>query len=176
MKKFITEEYGHWRLCEELRGAFRACIADDSTRFALSYIKVEKDCLVATEGRRLLCIETVHNIPEGLYYLTKDGYMLDDSPDVNFVKWRDVIPNDLKDVTASDVEVNENYVLDLIAYSLNRVGVYFHIEMMLEPIKALCGLLAHPVKIEAKKDGPVKISGDIEHGKFVYLQMPLTKK
>ncbi len=70
--------------------------AKENTRYSISYVLVEKDCFVATDGRRLHIAYFKHKYETGLYEVVKKNksliVLLKVDTDDKFPKWRDIIP------------------------------------------------------------------------------------
>lgn len=77
-----------------LRYVLRAA-AKENTRYAMCGVNIEPGILVATDKKRLHYAENDHPFESGFYEIAKNaasGVVLIPMPDVNFPKWREIIP------------------------------------------------------------------------------------
>lgn len=105
--ELTKNSYGSTKLLDALRFIVKAR-AKESTRYAISAILVEKDCIVATDGRRLHWVNINHPFEEGLYDVVKctRSYIFLKPHDgkLKFPRWRDIVPKHKIYFTASAIE------------------------------------------------------------------------
>ena len=70
--------------------------AKDSSRYAIQYVKIEEDMLLATDGHRLHIAHVKHPWEPGFYEVLKNNQtkmlLLRVDTDLKFPTWQDVIP------------------------------------------------------------------------------------
>lgn len=176
--KAIKKNHGHWQLSDLLRRMLMECKAEESTRYAITGIHVGKDVLVSTDGHRLVELQVKHNVPEGNYFCTSDGYLLDITGE-SFPKYKDIIPEKStlrKIVETSSEGIGEN-IIGLILGELCHSGCVIKLSLYENPIKilseALIGKCCVYVHKTEPKERPFIIEAETSIGDLCYVQMPI---
>jgi hypothetical protein len=171
------QEYGHWKLPPQVTELLLECRAKESTRYAINGIRVGEGVLVATDGRRLIEVKTQHKIPEGNYFCTTDGFLLD-GMEGNFPNHQSIFPN--KDELRKIVEVDSGCgeeVIGLILGELCHVGCIVKLLLYQRPIEILSEILEGKTKAyvhsERPAESPFIIEAETSLGDIRYIQMPV---
>jgi hypothetical protein len=163
-------------LLAECIAEYSTCIAEYSTRYKINRVKIENDKMIVTDGRRLLKLEITHNLKQGLYYLTSDGFLLQDK-DGAFPKYQEILDPINKHICKHTVILTPDE--NILFYKIAKTGHAVNLEWLKKIITLLmdCGTSDIDVYIdpEAKGDKPIKLSGKISGGSFQYTQMPMSK-
>ncbi|HEC66562.1 MAG TPA: hypothetical protein ENI23_14900 [bacterium] len=174
--KRIEKNHGHWQLRGDLRDILIECRAEESTRYAISGIHVGENVLASTDGRRLVELQATHKIPEGNYFCTTDGFLLN-TIEGNFPKYKDIIPE--KSTLKKIVEVSAagGNIIGLILGELCHAGCIIKLSLYEKPIeilsKAICGNCKVYVNKDSAADHPFMIEVETSFGDLRYIQMPI---
>ncbi len=180
--KFITNEIGHHRLHDSVRSMLHNTVAKSGTRYALEYVFVEENRLVATNGKKLIVIEKQHKIKPGLYYLTDDGFLLADVDNSHYPKYQKILLDE-SEVTVTQIPLcdTSEIAFSLVVYHLNQQKIMFDIFALQESLPREldyddCVLKTispdHPFQLEFV----ISTHHGSDCAKIVYLQMPTVKK
>ena len=180
--RYIEKKYGHWQLRGDLREMLIECRAESSTRYAIVGIHVGKNKLAATDGRRLVELHVNHKIPQGNYFCTVDGFLLD-TIEGNFPKYEDIIPekSELKKIceVSSGEGVGDN-IIGLILGELCHAGCIVKLSLYENPIKILSGVIAGKCRVyisnTTPEERPFMIEAETSIGDLCYVQMPINVK
>lgn len=181
-ERFITNEMGHYRLHGAVKSMLQNTLAKTSTRYALEYVFVEENKLVATNGKKLIVIEKRHEIDPGLYHLTDDGFLLADVDNSRYPKYHDILL-DKSEVTVTPISLcdTSEIAFSRVVYHLNQQKVMFDIFALQESLPLELDYDDCVLKT-ISPDHPFQLEFSIStcHGsdcaKVVYLQMPTGKK
>lgn len=101
-------------------------VSKETTRYAITHVKIEAGHFVATNGERLHIAEIEHEYEPGLYEVIKCNQsivvLFKDDDAGNFPKWRDIVPEHESYFDASPV----NYDLttgQTVAFGLAQKGI-----------------------------------------------------
>jgi len=175
-KSLITKEFDHWQLNRTLTTVLRNTAAKETTRFAISYIYVGKNELVATDGRKLVIVKTKHDIKKGLYHLTKEGFLLSCSPVERFPKYKTFVLDSKKSKTAKIRGYTPKELFNEITFMLHQADIRFDSLMLKE---SLFFAFQHASNCTVETIGlnkPFQVCFDLNKAKIVYVQMPLLRE
>ena len=147
-----------------------AAMATENTRYAINKLCVQKDCIVATDGRRLHVAHFDHNLEEGFYEVVKNNkstlLMFQVEPDGNFPKWQEVVPKSNSYFNAYTNRYFIEYVLGGLAKKDVGINRNFLSPFLYEEY------IEWKVSFSAK-DRPVKFESKIDKIKIMAVLMPL---
>lgn len=179
--KHIEKIHEHWKLNGLLREMLLECRAkEEVSRFDIEGIRVGKNILASTDGHRLVELHVKHNIPQGNYFCTADGFLLD-TIEGNFPKYEDIIPDKSKSKIIVDTSTGygEN-IIGLILGELCHAGCICKLSFYGQPIKILSEVIDGKCKVYVNKtepsDHPFMIEAETSIGDFCYVQMPIQVK
>lgn len=178
--KYIEKNHGHWQIKGLLKKILMECRAKETSRYAINGICVGENTFASTDGRRLVELQFNHKIPEGNYFCTSDGYLLD--LEGNFPKYKDIIPKkkDLKRIVKVESQsVGEN-VIGLIIGELCHAGCVIKLSLYQRPITILSKVLSGTCEVYISKvepeSHPFIIEVETSIGHLRYVQMPVNVK
>lgn len=101
----MIKEYGASYKIDRYHPAFKhlrfvaVAVSSDETRMGMNYLKVEKNKIIATDGRRLHMVEIDPPVEPGLYEVIKNNtrdivIARDDNPKTEYPNYDRVIPTD----------------------------------------------------------------------------------
>lgn len=178
--KYIEKNHGHWQLRGNLRDLLLECQAEEAIRYATDGIYVGKNTIVSTDGRRLIELKIKHNIPEGNYFCTADGFLLD-FMDGNFPKYKDIIPDKSKSkkIVETSADVG-GHIVGLILGELCHARCITMLSFYQRPIEILsqilCGKCEVYVHETEPREQPFMIEAETAVGDLRYIQMPIAVK
>ena len=153
-----TEYFGKldlYRLHPKLKGLLKECKAVESSKYDIDMVKVEKERLVVTDGRRMLILDFTHEIKPGLYYLSGEGFLLPyKGKKQEYPKYNDVIPK---------VDEKDMFVLGDSSYVFSKALKEASKSVMLD-----VGMYADFVR-QINKLGPNEIGYHVEPEKCIYI-------
>ena len=173
-KKFITKEIGHYRINGVLRSILQDSVAEASDRYALDYLLVELDKLVATDGKKMAVVSKKHDIPHGMYYITEDGFLLKTDDNQRYPAYKNILlPDSEVTVTVIPSETKPEVAFRVIVAHLNREGMIFDILALLGVL--LPGIGGQPCTVKTiSPEHPFQIEFDVGQQTYItYLQMPV---
>ncbi len=181
-ERFITNEIGHHRLHGAVKSMLQNTLAKTSTRYALEYVFVEENRLVATNGKKLVVIEKEHDIEPGLYYLTVDGFLLADVDGNSYPKYQSILLDE-SEVTVTPITLCDmpQIAFSLIVYHLNQHKILFDMFILQESLLLDVDYDDCILKtISPDRPFQLEFSISTRHGsdcaKVVYMQMPIHEK
>ena len=171
-------EFDHIKFGGHFRMLLKACIAKESSRYAINGVKIDKDGFTATNGRLLFnYADTKHATQHGIYHLTSEGFGLLNVDAGNFPKWQSIVPKDKDVKSVYGVSGMSEHARHNIVYHLNRSGVVFRTDWALDVFARLDQLWAKKIVAYAYKEEPgthpLVVRGEIKDVRFVYIQMPI---
>lgn len=123
-RKPLQVEYGIPRVSDAIAKLFFLVKAKESTRYSLNYVCVDEKRMTVTDGWRLLSLELPHEVFPGMYFLTKEGFLLRVADDEagKFPKYDEIISKTTREIchlTELDDLINDSTIL----FTLARAGV-----------------------------------------------------
>jgi hypothetical protein len=172
----ITEKYEHWQLNPVMASILLETVHDEPSRHALQCVCVEDENFIATNGRKLVVIEQSNKIDNGIYFLTKDGFLLPCPEEGSFPKWRDVCLKDAQKQEINGVDTAE-HILSKIVYFLNKADMLFDFTLLQDSLLPVLEFTDECV-LETKLSGDpfqirLKVSIRNRSAKILYIQMPM---
>jgi len=152
---------GYWQVQQEVRDILRIC--DVPARYYYrNLVRVEKEELVATDGRVLVRVLCDHDIRPGYYYMTWDGFLLPHRdkqatiPDHTYLfEGHEKLMND------TELSRRPSGVLDRICYVLACEGIAVPVRQVQHVVDALIVAMCRDLSVFRKKDSDIfLISGD----------------
>lgn len=177
----VVKDHETWKLSRNWLLLLRACRAEDASRWAFQHFYVGQNTIVATNDRQLCEVTMKHEMQPGLYWPTREGFLLPDPQAGNFPKHESIIVRPKKeDIVACEVP-HDDATIAAMVYKINRNGeMALNISMFLEVICALMRIGIREIHLMwgKKEQGPIQIECSMCMGKDVdclvrYLQMPL---
>ncbi|KKL96598.1 hypothetical protein LCGC14_1842880 [marine sediment metagenome] len=179
MKRLI-KEYGHWKIQSPLWEFIDSCRSDVPTRFSIEHVYVPENRLVATDGRRLIVVNIEHKIKEGLYPVTKDGYLLKADVDGEFPKYQDIVPDKKNMTHIVESEDRLEIASFLVLGALVNAGCIVDLKKFLPPMKALekikAGCINVWVDAAEPELRPFMLECQTSLDLVTYIQMPVRVK
>jgi len=174
----ITKEHGYPKIDKKYGRLLKTCLSKKEIRFAIQYIEVRKDSLVATDGKKLLVIYCEHNLNIGLYYLSSEFLLLKTESDKKFPKWEDIIKKDLKQIKIGYF-YDQSILLSNLIYKINNAGVLINFDLYEPVMRKVAALgvsdMVLEVGTENAKNYPIQLKFTKGKDKFVFALMPLLK-
>ncbi len=174
VKKFITKEIGHYRINGVLRAILQDSVAEKSQRWALEYILVKEEKLVATNGNKMVVVNRKHDIPHGIYYVTDDGFLLKTDDNDRFPKYQNILLDDAEvKVTIIPSAEKPEVAFGAIVAHLNREGMVFDVLALLGVL--LPGISGQGCIVKTiSPEHPFQIEFDVGQQTYItYIQMPV---
>jgi hypothetical protein len=147
----------------------------------MQYIQVNSDCLVATDGLRLIVFRSEIKIDTGLYFLTQGRWLLPARITGQYPKWKSIILSPQKKRVAYKMD-NLSDPGQLL-WAINReTDSAMSLELFLPVTKALLALNSYDIRLvvgrKTKTGEPIQIEGKssyLDHElSFTYVQMPIS--
>ncbi len=174
-KKFITKEHEYYRTNGALRSMLQDTVAGHNAQYALEYVLVEPDKLVATDGKKMVVIRIKHDVPPGLYYITEDGFLLKTDDNDRYPKYRSILLDDaeVKVITTIPYKSKLEVAFGSIVAHLNREGMIFDVIALLGVL--LPGISDQYCKVKTiSPEHPFQIEFNLDDKACVtYIQMPV---
>lgn len=157
-----------------------SCAAKKPTRYAADGIGVTEKDIASTDGRRLIILELEHGIKPGVYFVTKDGWLLERT-DGRFPPYLNIFPkrHELKLLA----EIEDTGMLGAIAVILGKLvqaECICDIGLLYGPRCLFCQIEISKMAVYVSKkkpaENPFLIEGSCSFGKLQYLQMPVNWK
>jgi len=173
----IEKNHGHWQLKGNLKILLMECRAKESSRYAINGVHIGKNVLAATDGHRLVELQFEHNIPEGNYFCTADGFLLNFT-DGKFPKYRDIIPKKSQLKKIVEISSSGENAIGLIIGEICHAGCICKLSLYKKPIAILSKVIAGMCRVYVSKKEPEHrpfiIEAETSIGDLCYVQMPIS--
>ncbi len=146
-------------------------MATEPSRYSIDMVKVVKDKLMVTDGRRCFVLRAEHNIKPGLYFMTSEGFLLH-AKGTGFPSLEDVLPKTVED---SMVLGDPYFVFSKILRDANKKSA-FAVELYAPFIEKIGKLGPEEISWKFTEADALYITGSLaetESAIFEYVQMPI---
>lgn len=174
-KKIAITEYFEriktFKINGKIKALLKELMATEPSRYSIDMVKVVKDKLMVTDGRRCLILRAEHKISPGLYFMTSEGFLLH-AKGSGFPSLKDVLPEKVDD---SLVLGDPYFVFSLVLREASKSGA-FSVELYSSFIEKANKLGPEEISWKMTKEGALYITGSLsetESAIFEYVQMPI---
>ena len=171
----LKKKYGYWQIAGPERGLLKECVAQEkSGQYDIRLIYCSDGYLSATDGRRLVVVESKQNIKNGAYKMTEEGWFLGPIYNTKWPDYQKLIPTKETAKTIAAIrDFNEISIEAFIVGELYKAGVVIGTALLFPVLKEIKAMSLYMVQIWVMKEDTSNRYFMLTGDGFTYLQMPI---